>query len=121
MKTPLLIILLTLVPPLLGGCSVINVYGNGVEVKRYFGLPLYSIDPKGSAIYFDLTGVGVVAGPSGATLGYVNQAYAAIPPNTCTSVFFTEDSKAAEDLIKYLIELDIDPGKICTINNRGKQ
>lgn len=107
-----LIFFLTLTS-LAGGCSVINVYSNGVKVSRYVGLPVYSLEPNEGAIYFDIKGLGLITSPSGASIGYIQQVYAQVPQGSCSIVIFTTNQTQSDELASYLQKANIDPAKIC--------
>lgn len=103
----------------LGGCTVINVYNKGVKVSSYAGLPIYLLEPSNGAVYFDITGIGLITSPGGASLGYVQQIYAQIPLGTCSVVIFTNSQAQSDELIAYLEKSNIDPDKICLTHSRN--
>lgn len=113
------LILFSALLTLIGGCTVINVYDKGVRVSRHIGLPIYSLKSNNGAVYFDITGVGLITSPSGASLGYVQQVYAQVPPGTCSVVIFTKSQTQSDELIEYFTKSRIDPNKICLTHNRN--
>ena len=100
------------------GCSVINIYDDGVKVSRYIGLPIYSLEPNDGAIYLDVTGVGLIISPGGVSLGYVQQTYAQIPNGACSVVFFTRSEAQSAAVVAYLKKANIDPSTICLTHNK---
>ena len=108
MKPQRLIFLFSLCA-LMSGCTVINVYDKGVKVSRYVGLPIYLLEPNNGAMYFDVAGVGLITSPGGASLGYVQQVYAQVPPGTCSMVIFTKNQTQSDELVTYLKKAQIDP------------
>lgn len=116
---PLRLILLLALYVLTGGCTIINFYDKGVKVSRYVGLPIYFLEPNQGAIYFDVTGFGLVSSPGGVSLGYVQQAYAQVPAGTCSLVIFSNSQTQSEEWVAYLQKINVDPGKICLTHNRN--
>jgi hypothetical protein len=107
-----------MLPALTSGCSVINIYDDGVKVSSYIGLPIYSLESNGGAVYFDITGLGFITSPSGASFGYVQQVYAQIPTGTCSIVFFTRSEKQSAAVIASLKKSNIDPSTVCLTHNK---
>lgn len=111
-------IFLVMIPVFTNGCSVINIYDDGVKVSSYIGLPIYSLEPNGGAIYFDITGFGLITSPGGASLGYVQQVYAQIPNGTCSVVIFTRSEAQSAAVVAYLKKANIDPSTICLTHSK---
>lgn len=109
---------LVMLPVLTNGCSVINIYDDGVKISSYIGMPIYSLEPNDGAVYFDITGFGLITGPSGASLGYVQQVYAQIPAGTCSIVFFTRSEKQSAAVVDSLKKSNIDPSTVCLTHNK---
>lgn len=103
----------------LDGCTVINIYDKGIKVSRYAGLPIYLLEPSNGAVYFDITGIGLITSPGGASLGYVQQVYAQIPSGTCSVVIFTNNQTQSDELVSYLEKSNINPDKICLTHSRN--
>lgn len=103
---------------LTNGCSIINIYGGGVKVSSYIGLPIYSLEPNSGATYFNITGLGLIFTPSGASLGYIKQVYAQIPSGTCSVVFFTSSETQSAAVIAFLKKANINPSSICLTHNK---
>ena len=114
---PLHLILFPVLLTLIGGCTVINIYDKNVRISRHIGLPIYSLRSNKEAVYFDITGIGLITSPSGVSLGYVQQIYAQVPPGTCSVVIFTKNQTQSDELIEYFTKSRIDPNKICITHN----
>lgn len=100
----------------LAACAKIDVYGNGILVDRSFGLPIYSFSaPPGEVVYFRTAGVGLITAPTGVSLGYVDQIFAAVPEGSCVAIFFVDDLIASQKIIDYLREQKVSLDKICII------
>lgn len=105
---------------LLSACTQVDTYGDGVLVDRSWRLPFFSnTAPANGAVYIKTTGFGLITGPTGLSLGYVNQVFAAVPKGECVAVFFIDDPAIAEKITHYLKSQKVSLDKICIIRPQG--
>lgn len=100
------------------GCSIINLYDDGIKVSSYVGLPIYLFKPNNKAVYLDITGMGLITSPDGVSFGYMQQVYAQIPKGTCSVVVFTQSKEQSRDLIAYFKDSKTDLNNICLTHKR---
>ena len=67
-------------------CTSINIRGNEAVIKKVYGFPIYNVTPsnQSNSVYIRTTGIGVIKGVTGISIGYLNETYAAVPAGKCS-------------------------------------
>jgi len=87
------------------GCAEVRIYGGqGVYVKNYFGIVKIDAQPKGTPVYLDSAGYGVILGSGSITFGLRKEQEAIFPnPNQCAILIIDQspqDIKTVDNLLK---------------------
>lgn len=121
-KKLLLIALLALPIP---ACTSINIRGNEDNeaiIKKVYGFPIYNITPsnQSNSVYIRTTGIGVVKGVTGISIGYLNETYAAVPAGKCSIVIFSATERELSNIRKALALANTQPDDVCLLTQEGK-
>lgn len=86
---------------ILSGCSVINIYDQGILTQRYYGLPIYTINSSESenTIFLESHGLGVISGLTGLSIGFKKENLLSLPPGNCSAVFINTNAEAVDFLL----------------------
>lgn len=120
LRKKLLLIALLALP--LHACTSINIHGNEAEIKRFYGFPIYNITPssQSNSVYIRTTGVGVINGPTGISVGYLNEIYAAVPAGKCSIVIFSATERELSNIMKALALANTQLDEVCLLTHDGK-
>ncbi|MBX8576545.1 hypothetical protein [Pseudomonas cichorii] len=103
------------------GCSVINIHEKGVLVQQHFGLPIYTLTTPtpDDSVYIESSGVGIINGPTGVSLGYAKETYLTLSKEHCRAVFINPSPEAVKELRAILEAAKTDLNTVCIYPTQG--
>lgn len=106
----------------LAACTHVTIYGD-TEIRRDSFLRVsVSPGPNGRLLVSRLTGLGVIPGESGFTLGFLSQTLViAAHPGRCQVVVLAEHEKQVESLKALLQGTGVSADSLCIASTGGKQ
>lgn len=94
------------------GCTVVNVYEDGIRTERQIGL--FSNSPakalSGAPAYIETRGLGVVPGAHGLSIGYMEETTISLADTRCVAVFI----KPTRETMDALTAAGVDLTRLCT-------